>query len=289
VKYGLATPCGRFNVFDFIKMAKNTEFSPKSSDVPDIGWCGTPDKAGDMLAAGLDYVELQLVPMRLEEDVEFEYAKKAVSELPLPSPVMSYLFPHDLRLVGPDVHESRARSYIDRVIELMNVAGAKYLVYGSGWTRNIPEGFDSARAEDQFLHALNWCGKALAGIDATLIIEPLNKKESNQCNRVVDGINFAKQTGLKNVKGLADFYHVDEESEPLSVVGEMGKELAHIHLADTGRMNPGTGIYDYRTFFGGLKKSGYSGRLSAECAIKGDPVTGMRMSADFLRKTWLSI
>jgi sugar phosphate isomerase/epimerase len=102
------------------------------------------------------------------------------------------------------------------------------------------------------------------------------------------GLAWARRTGLANVKGLADFYHVDEEAEPLSVLSECGGELAHVHLADTGRMNPGTGRYDYVTFFGALKRAGYSGRFSGECGVVGEPVAGMRHSADFLRRAWLA-
>ena len=255
------------------------------ASIPLIGWCGTPDKAAAMQAAGLDYIEMQLVPLRLEDDAAFASAKAVLRELPLPVPVMSYLFPHDLRLVGPEVHEIRARAYIDRVAELMAVAGAQQVVYGSGWTRNVPDGFDSARAEAQFVHALDWIARALPR-DATLVIEPLNRKESNQCNHVVDGVQFARRTGLPQVKGLADFYHVDEEREALDTLSTYGAELAHVHLADTGRMNPGTGAYDYRTFLGNLKGAGYAGRLSCECGVIGEPVAAMRHSAEFLRRAW---
>lgn len=255
------------------------------SIIPQIGWCGTPDKSASMHAAGLDYIELQLVPLQLEDDDAFARASTLVRELPLRVPVMSYLFPHDLRLVGTDVHEDRARAYIDRVAELMAVAGARQVVYGSGWTRNVPDGFDAQRAEEQFLHALDWIARALP-TGATLVIGPLNRKESNQCNHVADGVHFARRTSLAQVKGLADFYHVDEEREPLATLAEYGAELAHVHLADTGRMNPGTGSYDYRTFFGNLKHAGYSGLLSCECGVIGEPVTAMRHSADFLRRAW---
>lgn len=254
--------------------------------VPEFGWCGTPDKAADMHAAGLDYIELQLVPLQLEDDARFAAAKSMVRDLPLPAPVMSYLFPHDLRLVGPEVHEARARAYMDRVAELMSLAAATHVVYGSGWTRNVPDGFDKAQAEDQFLHALSWCAQTLDGIGATLVIEPLNRKESNQCNQVADGVRLARKTGFANVRGLADFYHVDEEMEDLATLGELGAELAHVHLADTGRLNPGTGAYDYASFFGQLKGAGYSGRLSGECGFKGGPIAAMRMSAAFLRQAW---
>lgn len=261
------------------------ELTVTSSSYPQIGWCGTPDKAPFMQAAGLDYLELQLVPLKLEDNAAFAEAKAMVRELPLPVPVMSYLFPHDLRLVGPEIDEERARAYIDRVAELMAVGGATQVVYGSGWTRNVPEGFDPSRAEDQFVKALEWIAPALPQ-GATLVIEPLNRKESNQCNSVADGVRLAKRTGLFNVKGLADFYHVDEEKEPLTTIAECGAQLAHVHLADTGRMNPGTGGYDYATFFVNLKLAGYQGRLSCECGVIGEPVAGMRHSAEFLRNTW---
>lgn len=253
--------------------------------IPPIGWCGTPDKAVAMHAAGLDYIELQLVPLKLEDDDAFAWAKTMVRELPLPAPVMSYLFPHDLRLVGPEVHEARARAYIDRVAELMALADARHVVYGSGWTRNVPEGFDVQRAEEQLLHALDWMARALPS-GATLVIEPLNRKESNQCNHVAEAVHLARRTRLAQVKGLADFYHVDEEREPLDALARYGAELAHVHLADTGRMNPGTGSYDYGTFFGNLKHAGYSGRLSCECSVIGEPGAAMRHSAEFLRQAW---
>jgi len=257
---------------------------------PAIGWCATPDKAADLHAAGLDYLELQLVPLKLEDAESFAQAKSQVQDLPLPVPVMSYLFPQDMRLVGPEVHEDRAKRYMDKVVDLMAAAQTSLVVYGSGWTRNIPPDFDAARGQEQFLHAVQWCAAALDGIGATLVIEPLNRKESNQCNRVQEGVALAKLaqgTGFPNVRSLADFYHVDEEAESLAAVGALGGELAHVHLADTGRLNPGTGQYDYPTFFGALKRAGYRGRLSGECRLAGeDPVAAMRHSADFVRQAW---
>lgn len=257
-----------------------------TTDVPAIGWCGSIDKAAAMHAAGLDYIELQVVPLKLEDDASFTEAKARVRELPLPMPVMSYLFPHDLRLVGPRVDEDRARAYFDRVVEVMAAGGARLVVYGSGWTRNVPDGFDARRAEDQFLHALGWGAQALAGIGATMVIEPLNRKESNQCNSVADGVRIARRSGLPNLRSLADFYHVDEEHEHLSELEVYGQDIVHVHLADTGRLNPGTGSYDYPAFLGHLKRAGYAGRMSCECAISGEPVAGMRFSAAFVRDAW---
>ncbi|GAB5097674.1 sugar phosphate isomerase/epimerase family protein [Caballeronia sp. HLA56] len=253
---------------------------------PQFGWCGPLQNAALMKEAGLDYIEAQLVPMKLEDDAAFGDAKARIGDLPLPALAFSYLFPHDARIVGPEKDERRNRAYFDRVAEVLTLARARVVVLGSGWTRNIPEGWTQAQAEDEFLTTLAWCADALRGSGATLVIEPLNRRESNLVNSVADGARLAKALNRSEVRGLADFYHMDEEAEPLDAVREHCAWLAHIHLADTGRLNPGTGSYDYPAFFGHLKMSGYQGLLSAECGFKGEPLASMRESAAFLRAAW---
>ncbi len=251
-----------------------------------IGWCGPLQNAALMHEAGLDYIEAQLVPMALEDDAAFASAKAQVRELPLPALAFSYLFPHDVRIVGPGTDERRNRRYFDRVVELLTMAHARVVVLGSGWTRNIPEAWTQAQAEADFLKTLSWCADALQGSGTTLVIEPLNRKESNLVNSVGDGVRLAKALHRAEVRGLADFYHMNEEAEPLETLRENCAWLAHIHLADTGRKNPGTGSYDYAMFFGHLKACGYSGLLSAECSMIGEPLDAMRESAAFLRRVW---
>lgn len=257
-----------------------------ATDTPLIGWCGPLERAVEMHQAGLNYIEAQLVPMRLEDDHAFAEAKAKVRELPLPALAMSYLFPHDVRLVGPDVNDARNRAYFDRVVTVLALAKSRVVVLGSGWTRNIPSGWTQQQTEDAFLHALSWCADALEGLETTLVIEPLNTKESNLINSVTDGVRLAKLLNRAEVRGLADFYHMDEEREPLGTLSAQGDWVSHIHLADTGRLNPGTGCYDYPLFFSQLKATGYSGLLSAECGFKGEPVDAMRHSLEFLKQTW---
>lgn len=253
---------------------------------PFIGWCGPLDRAADMHQAGLDYIEAQLVPMNLENDIAFEEAKARVRELPLPALAMSYLFPHDFRLVGPEKNVARNRAYFDRVVVMLALAKSRIVVLGSGWTRNRPPDWTQAQTEDEFLQALTWCADALKGVGTTLVIEPLNTKESNLVNSVADGVRLARQLNREEVRGLADFYHMDEENEPLATLSDQGDWVRHIHLADTGRLNPGTGSYDYPSFFKHLKTSGYRGLLSAECGFKGEPIEAMRHSLQFLECEW---
>ena len=87
------------------------------------------------------------------------------------------------------------------------------------------------------------------------------------------------------LKVMADFYHMDEEGEPLENLRTYADWIVHVQLADTGRKRPGTGSYDYDTFFGYLKEGGYTGAVSIEIADE-IPAPDMRRSYEFLRRFW---
>lgn len=248
-----------------------------------IGWCGTLDDAGLMRDLGLDFIELPLFPFGLEDPQTFAAAKQAVARSPLPALAFNFFFPRDMSLVGPDIDERRIRNYLARAAELLAVAQAQVIVLGSGRSRNIPDGFERARAEDQFQQLLSWCADALESSTATLAIEPLNRKESNFINSVADGVKLAQAVAHPKIRMLADFYHMDEEREPLETLKVNGGWLTHIHLADTGRRNPGSGYYDYDTFFARLKEAGYAGMVCAECKIERREAE-MRSSLQFLKR-----
>jgi len=56
------------------------------------------------------------------------------------------------------------------------------------------------------------------------------------------------------------------DAEPLDHILEEPDWLAHVHLADTGRRWPGSGMYPLERLFAILKEIDYQGRASVECA-----------------------
>jgi sugar phosphate isomerase/epimerase len=252
-----------------------------------LGWCGPIENAALIASAGFDFIEVPLAPLGLENRTRLAAAKIAIAASPLPTWAFNMFLPRDLRVVGTDIDVGRVKSYLGRAAELLAYAKSKIVVFGSGWSRNVPEGFARDKAEAQFIDLLHWSAEALQGSETTLVIEPLNRKESNIVNSVGEGARFAKAVNRPEIRVLADFYHMDEEDEPLSEIATHIEWLSHIHLADTGRFNPGTGNYDYETFFGYLKTANYRGMLSAECTAK-NPEVDMRQSLAFLRRYWPS-
>ena len=171
------------------------------------GWCA-PLKDADLIKqAGFDYIEYPLAAQGLEDRDTFAASKKAIAALPLPAAACNYFMPQDMRVVGPDIDTGRVKNYLARASELMNSAGTQSCVFGSGWSRNIHEGWARDRAEAQFLETLDWCADALRGTSVTLVIEPLNRKESNLINSVAEGARFARLVNRPEIRVLADFFH----------------------------------------------------------------------------------
>ncbi|SEM52484.1 sugar phosphate isomerase/epimerase [Paenibacillus sp. OV219] len=251
-----------------------------------FGWCKGIEDAKLLGEYGFDYIECGLQQLQLENEALFRETLPAYLNSPLPVRTFNLFFPGDMRIVGAELDPDRVRRYIHRGAEAMNRIGASIAVLGSGRSRHIPEGYERARAEDQMLNVLSWIAEEFAGTGVTLAIEPLNKKETNLMNSVAEAVSFAKQINHPSVQVLADFYHMDEENEPLETITLHKDWLAHIHIADTGRLSPGTGQYPYAAFAQQLKDAGYSGMISAECTVH-KPEDELPASLAFMKQMFL--
>jgi sugar phosphate isomerase/epimerase len=251
-----------------------------------FGCCASIDKAADVHAAGFDYIEAGVVSLIADEDddafapILTQYEASAV-----PVQAFNLFLPNDLKIVGPEVDEDRARRYVDRALSRIQTIGATSAVIGSGDSRNIPDGFPRDEAIDQIVHFMHIVADAAEQTDVTIAIEPLNRRESNVINSVGEGVEIAQKTNRKPIRVLADFYHMDEEDEPLSEISKHKDWLAHIHVADTGRGSPGTGQYPYDVFVQELRDAGYDGMVSIECRWN-DFSAEAAPSVEFLRRVF---
>ena len=112
-----------------------------------IGWCESLQNASLLREIGYDFVELPLAPMGLEARDTFEAAKREVQSSSLPPLAFNVFFPRDIRVVGPEVDVDRVHNYLARAAELLATAKAQVVVLGSGWARNVPDGWERSRAE----------------------------------------------------------------------------------------------------------------------------------------------
>lgn len=231
-----------------------------------FGCCCSLENAAIAHAAGFDYIETTVVSL-LPEATETVFAPilEMYQASPIPVRASNVFLPGDLKVVGPDLDQPRIKRYVQTAMRRVMLIGAKVVVFGSGKARMVPAGFDRAIAEQQIVDFLQLVADEAAQHAITVVIEPLNRRESNILNSVPEGDAMAARVNRPSIRNLADFYHMDEEHEPLINISACKERLAHIHVADTDRRAPGTGSYPYAEFVAQLQAANYDGMVSIEC------------------------
>ena len=231
-----------------------------------LGVCAGIHQADTLRQAGYDFIECPVVSLEPEKpEAEVRSMLQQYIESPLPVEVCNMFLPGDLHVVGEKVNEERIRSYVEKALTRVKQIGADTVVFGSGRARMVPDRFDRSKAEHQLLQFLNIAADYADPLGVTIAIEPLNKLECNIINSVPEAVHYAQQVNRKSIRVLADFYHMEMEKEPLSNLVAAKKYLAHVHVADSERLAPGTGQYPYDAFAALLREAGYRGRISIEC------------------------
>jgi len=101
-----------------------------------------------------------------------------------------------------------------------------------------------------------------------LIITPecINRFETHFLNIAEDAVQYCKDVGTGNMKVHLDCFHmIREELSFKGAVEACGKEyLGYIHVCESNRGIPGTGLVPWKEFFTALKDIGYTGPLVIE-------------------------
>ncbi|RZM02589.1 MAG: sugar phosphate isomerase/epimerase [Sphingomonas sp.] len=235
-----------------------------------FGICTGPDKAPAAKAAGWDYIEGNVQSMFSGGTPDAAWGvRDADRDSALPIPAANCLLPGDLKVTGPDVDAAKVDAYMANALARAGRQGTKTLVFGSGGARNVPEGFDRARAKEQIVAFLKAAMPHAQKAGVTIVAEPLNRGECNIINSVGEAMEYVRAVDHPNFQCLVDSYHFWLEREPLSNLEAAMPFIKHVHIADEqGRVAPGvSGNSDYRPFFRVLKNGGYDGNISIECKV----------------------
>lgn len=126
--------------------------------------------------------------------------------------------------------------------------------------------------ENYFIDAIQECASVNEKIK--LVIEPINRYETNIINSVTQGLEFLDKAGCSNVGLLLDTFHMNIEEKSITDSIILAREkLFHFHVADSNRWHPGAGHIDFGDIFKTLKEIKYSGYISAEILPYPDSAT----------------
>ena len=118
------------------------------------------------------------------------------------------------------------------------------------------------------------CGEEAARLGVRLVVEPINRYETDLYNTVDETLELLDMAGMDNIGVLFDTFHANiEEFRFAASIARTGRRLVHVHVADSNRWAPGDGHLDFSIIVEDLRRSGYRGYLSAEILPQPDPET----------------
>ena len=143
---------------------------------------------------------------------------------------------------------------------------------------------------DYLCAQLHDLGEFALSCGTTVILEPLNRKEAFYLRLVADAAAICRDANSKGVKGMGDFWHMQEETSDYAAFMAAGPYLQHVHIASRGnRVMPGEdGEKDnYKEGFRALKELEYPNYVSLECGCRSeDRAATITAAANLLRSQW---
>jgi D-psicose/D-tagatose/L-ribulose 3-epimerase len=102
--------------------------------------------------------------------------------------------------------------------------------------------------------------------ELTICVEPVNRFETHFLNVAEDAVRYCRDVGTGNIRVHLDSFHmIREERSFAGAVEECGKEyLGYVHVCESNRGIPGTGLVPWKEFFTAIRDIGYSGPLVIE-------------------------
>jgi sugar phosphate isomerase/epimerase len=183
------------------------------------------------------------------------------------------------RFIG-DLNAARRRDAVEHMKHLLSgiaqlggTGAVTPAAFGLASKRLPP--FEVPRTEEEdrrvLLDALEELGEHAENEGTLVLLEPLNRYEDHMLNRVEQAVELCEAVGRPSVKVMGDLFHMNIEEDDLGeAIRQSDGHLAHIHLADSNRLQPGAGHTDFAGAFAALRGIGFDGYMAMECGIRGD-------------------
>lgn len=229
------------------------------------------DKVKFVADCGYDFVETGFSAMSTKTDAEIDAFSKAIKENGLVCASCNGFMPGEIKTCGPDMDDAKIKDYLERNFERTAKLGFKSVIFGSGGSRNVPDGYDRERAKADITHFLaDLVVPVVKQYDITIGIEELRSAETNIINTCAEAWEYIKAVNDPHIRLLVDLYHVAVMGTPVEELRHYKGYVSHVHIASpsNGRIYPLPTDGDdalYRKFFGILDEIGYeAGNISLE-------------------------
>lgn len=161
---------------------------------------------------------------------------------------------------------SIARKAVQFIAEMIDL-GAEFqapVIIGS-MKGSVGSGENREQVSTRLIGNLNLLVEEAAESGTTILLEPLNRYETNFINRLEEGVALLEKLDSDRFRLLADLFHMNIEEASITEALKLArKHLGYIHFVDSNRRPAGFGHLDFRELAAVIREIQYEGFLSAE-------------------------
>lgn len=129
--------------------------------------------------------------------------------------------------------------------------------------------------------------EAAKGCGVQIVLEIVNRFESNLLNTTAQGLKFLEDTGRDDVFLHLDSFHMNiEEPDPAAAIRLAGDKLAYYHVGENYRGYLGTGTIDFEAAFSALADIGYDRDIVFESFSSAIVDESLSLACGIWRDTW---
>lgn len=173
----------------------------------------------------------------------------------------------------------RGRQKLEDAVAVCRDCGGEFIggiLYSAFGKYDRPPTADGIAQSAETLHAV---AEIAARSGITLVLEVVNRYETNICNTAAQGVEMVRRVGAPNVKVHLDVYHMNiEESDIAAALADTGEYLGYFHTGDSHRGYLGSGTIDLAQVFRALVRMKYQGPITFESfssRVVGQPLEGI--------------
>ena len=124
-----------------------------------------------------------------------------------------------------------------------------------------------------------------AGVD--LVLEVVNRFETNLLNTTAQGLAFIEETGSDAVTLHLDTFHMNiEEANPAAAIRLAGDKIGYFHIGESNRGYLGDGVIDFDAIFDALLDIDYANDITFESFSGAVVDESLSIACAIWRDTW---
>ena len=234
-----------------------------------IGCCTTPQNCKAVKEIGYDYVELSGCDIMDLDEIEFSDVIKMLKKLDLPCAGFNNYCRGNLHIAGPDYDLAAAKQYAKLICSRAGALGAHTVGIGAPLARALPDGYDMAKAMEQFEGFLLETANQAKEYGIIVLYEALNSKVCRLGINTKEGYDLVHKMNHPNLLMVLDFYHMLMMGEDYENIAQFMPLVEHLHISDCGtdgardHLKP-EGIPFYKASVNAARRTGYDKTISIE-------------------------